>query len=147
MGTLEFPEPFDRPKSEPAPVSSSRDKVPRQIGGRMAPLEKRLHEAISSMGLMIALVNEVDGLAICDGAERLASALDKAAKQNPRVKRALEAALTGGVWAEVTFATGAIMFPIAINHGLMPDLLGIRRGNEPEPEPDNEPPADNLSVA
>lgn len=72
---------------------------------------------------MVAMVNEVDGLAILQGAERLSVALDKAAKQSPAVARALEAALTGGVWAEVAFASGAIILPIALNHHFIPASL------------------------
>lgn len=102
-------------------------------------MQGRLLEAISGVGIAVSLVNEIDGLAILQGAERLSIALDKAAKQNPSVRRALEAALTGGVWAEVSFAVGAIAVPIAMNHGMLPGTLagfvsvpGSQNGDRPK---------------
>lgn len=129
MSTLEFPAPLDREtlKETSKPVrKETAPKTTAQRGGpRQAPLQARLQEAIGGLGLLVVMVNEIDGLAIIQGAERLSISLDKAAKQNPSVRRTLEKALTGGVWAEVVFSVGAIAVPIALNHGLLPgSLLG-----------------------
>lgn len=136
-GGLDFPEPFERPKGTATPKVDTKPKA--ASGGRQAPLAGRLQEAIGGLGIMVALVNEVDGLAIIEGAERLSIALDKAAKQSPAVKRTLEAALTGGVWAEVAFATSAIAFPIMVNHRLLPgsiaNLYGEGKGISGVDEP------------
>ena len=130
MSNLEFPEALDRKTLGADPERDRAPKPSPSPGGRQAPLQKRLQEAIGGMGVMIALANEIDGMAIIEGAERLSIALDKAAKQSPAFKRTLEAVLTGGVWAEVAFASGAIIVPIALNHGLVPasvnGALGIR---------------------
>jgi hypothetical protein len=144
---LDFPEPLEKDVKPPAggtPGAKPKpDAKPKPTpGGRQAPLQGRLQEALGGIGIMIALVNEIDGLAIVEGAERLSHALDKAAKQNPSVRRTLEAALTGGVWAEVVFASGAIFVPIALNHRLLPASLtgGLVRsananGNGPDEPP------------
>lgn len=124
MSSLEFPAPLDRETVQPKEPAKDRAPKPSPATGRKAPLQGRLQEAIGGMGVMIALVNEVDGLAIIQGAERLSTALDKAAQQSPAVRRTLEAVLTGGVWAEVAFASGAIIVPIALNHGLVPASIG-----------------------
>lgn len=127
MGELEFPAAFKPPTGEEkTPPRDSRPKGTSSGGGRAAPLQGRLQEAIGGIGIIVAMLNEIDGLAIIEGAERLSIALDKAAKQNPAVRRTLEAALTGSVWAEVAFASGAIALPIAVNHRILPSgLLGV----------------------
>lgn len=79
---------------------------------------------IGGIGVLVVAFNEIDGLAIIQGAERLSIALDKAAKQNASVRRTLEKMLTGSVWGEVAFASAAIVAPIAINHRLLPASIG-----------------------
>jgi hypothetical protein len=143
--SLEFPAPLDAKKTEPVkPPPSRADTKPKPSpGGRQAPLQGRLQEAIGGIGIAVALVNEIDGLSIIEGAERLSHALDKAAKQNPSVRRTLEAALTGGVWAEVVFASGAILVPIALNHRLLPASLAgglVGSANANGNGPNNTPP-------
>lgn len=123
MGTLEFPEALDRSKLGQPPKDSAPKPKPGSGGGRKAPLQRRLEELITSAGVLVAMANEVDGLSIIHGAERLSNALDKAAEQNPAVRRALEAVLTGSVWGEVVLASGAIALPIAINHRMLPASL------------------------
>lgn len=123
---LDFPAPLekDAPKTSGPTRAPRADTKPKTApAGRQAPLQGRLQEAIGGIGIAVAMLNEIDGLAIIEGAERLSHALDKAAKQNPSVRRTLEAALTGGVWAEVIFASGAIFVPIALNHRLLPASL------------------------
>lgn len=123
-GGLDFPEPFEG-KQASKTGAVERAPKPATASGRAAPLAGRLQEAIGGIGIFVALVNEVDGLAIIEGAERLSLALDKAARQSPSLKRTLEAVLTGSVWAEVAFASGAIIVPIAVNHNLLPAMESL----------------------
>lgn len=119
-GPLDFPAAFEPPSTEQKAAKDSAPKKAPGTAGRATPLQGRLQEAIGGVGILVCLLNEIDGLAIIEGAERLSIALDKAAKQNPAVKRTLEAVLTGSVWGEVAFAAGAIALPIGVNHGMIP---------------------------
>jgi len=104
-----------------APAKPPRDRSRERSRARV-PLKPRLLEAIGGVGLMVSMVNPADGNAILAGAEQLAGALDNLARENPAVRRALEAALTGGAWSGVILAVAAIALPIAGNHGLIPQF-------------------------
>jgi hypothetical protein len=105
------------PRAETAP----KPKRGRPPGAAKAPLQKRLQEAFGAIGIVVSVRNEYDGTCILTGAERLSIALDNLAKQNPAVRRTLEAVLAGGAYGEVLFAVSAILLPIAANHGVLPE--------------------------
>jgi hypothetical protein len=99
----------------------------------------------TTVGTVIYAVNAVDGAAIIDGAERLAEALNNAAKTNDTLYRNLERMLTGSTWGGVIVAAGAIALPILANHGLLPFAIpGIDGQAVSENLPQSEP-ANDLS--
>lgn len=91
-------------------------------------LTKPLQAMIGNIGLLVGVFNQTDGLIIIDGAEDLAKALDKWAKESDRVYNTLEAMFQFSLGAEVTTAVAAIALPIAANHGLIPKSLIDRMG-------------------
>lgn len=96
-------------------------KTSTATGAKQAPkLAKALHTQISSVALIVAMVNQADGVAILNGSERLATSLAQVADTNPKVRKALEAAVSGGAWGGVIVAAVTIAVPILVNHGLVP---------------------------
>lgn len=75
---------------------------------------------------------QYDGSIIIEGAERLAGALDKAALESPALRRTLEMLVTTSAWGELAMAAGAILLPIAANHGVIPPAAAQLVG-APEP--------------
>lgn len=116
-----------------APTRSTRDQAPR--AKRKKSLEKPLVEFFTTVGTTLAMVNQADGIAIVQGAERLAAALNNVAKDNATVYRNLERMLTGSAWGGVFIAAGSIALPILANHNLLPfQIPGVQI---PETEPAN----------
>lgn len=97
------------------------ERKPRTPGGtRKKNLTKPLTEFFTTIGTVVMVANSTDGLAIINGAERLAEALNAVAKDNAAVYRNLERMLTGSNWGGVIVAAGAIALPIMSNHNLLP---------------------------
>jgi hypothetical protein len=114
---------------------------------RRAPLETRLTGSLVTLGTVVAATGSVtspaiqaDGVLICQHAPQVAAALDKVAKDDPRVAAALERMLTAGVWSGLIAAMLPLVVGIAANHGALPAHLATMLGAEaPEPEPAPEP--------
>lgn len=118
-----------RQKTEPSgeKASSRKKKIPGPVATpRATPLETRIRASLSGMELIVrvAFSDEVCGNAIAAGAPQLAKSLDDLAKQDPRVRRALEMAMTGGAWGEVLAASLTIVLPVLAHHG----ILGREKG-------------------
>lgn len=105
-----------KPTKVTAPPKTERK--PR--GGRPKSLKKPLEDLITSAGTTVALFNQVDGIAIVNGATDLATALNNVAKDNPTVHKNLTRLVTGSAWGSVFVAVSAIALPIAANHNLLP---------------------------
>lgn len=85
----------------------------------------------------MALVNQVDGVAILNGAEPLAKALNNVAKDNNVVYKNLERLVTGSAWGAVVMAAGGIVLPIVANHNLLPfQIPGVE---SPDPGVESKP--------
>lgn len=104
---------------------------------RRAPLEARLAASIASIGTMVmvsgALVSpaiSADGLVIAQHSGSVAAALDKVAKDDPRVAAALERMLTAGVWSGLLGALVPVALGIAANHGAIPANIAAMLGTE-----------------
>ena len=65
-----------------------------------------------------------DGLIVLAGGDKWVEATMTLAKSDPRIRRALDLALTGGAWGGFIVATASIAIPIASNHGLVPAFVG-----------------------
>lgn len=92
---------------------------------RKGSLEQRLAGTIGLAGTMAYAFNQRDGEIILSRAEALATALDHLAAENPAIKRALEAAMSGGAWGEVVLVVMPMVVAIGANHGLIPERYAI----------------------
>lgn len=123
-----------KPRSDRKPRDPSK---PRRAVGRPS-LARNLEDMVTQLGVMVAAADQTCGLAIIGGASNLAVALDRLAKQNPKVKAALERFVAGTAWSGVVTATAAILIPVAAHHGILPrriaDMLPVEEAVVSEPE-------------
>lgn len=124
------------------------DAKPKQAKAnpRRASLETRLTGSLTTLGTVVAATGtmvspavQADGVLIVAHAPGVAAALDKVAKDDPRVAAALEKMLTAGVWSGLIAALLPLMVGMAANHGAIPSSMADMLGVEPvpvEPEPD-----------
>lgn len=118
---------------------------------RRASLETRLSSAIASLGTGVAVGGlamgnqavQLDGASVIEHGPGLAQALDRLAKDDPRVAAALERMLTAGAWSGVVMASTPLLVAIAANHGLVPAQLAASLTGNPEQTAPEPPPASN----
>lgn len=126
-----------KPKADSAPKGKP---TPRR-----ASLETRLQGSLATIGTAVMVSGSMtseaitkDGLLIVQNAPNIAAALDKVAKDDPRVAAALERMLTVGTWSGLIAAVLPVAVGIAANHGAIPGHVAALFGTEAapaEPEP------------
>lgn len=126
----------------PKPVKIAQpqraDRKPKT--GRKKSLQKPLADLFTSAGTAVAILNQTDGMAIIEGADSLATALNNVAKDNDTVYRNLERMVTGSAWGAVFMAVGGILLPIAANHNLLPfQIPGVTPDTGAESKPETIP--------
>lgn len=86
--------------------------------------QESLTTRLTSTGVMVGMIagafNRRDGEIIVAGMPAFAESLVAVAETDPKVRKALEALVTGGAWSQVAMAGSAIAIPIAQNHGWIP---------------------------
>jgi len=100
--------------------SGSKNKSSSGKKSGKTPTKQSIFGLISTIGTGVMLVNAYDGQRILENAENLADALHKAAKENPALRRALNAALQASTWGAVASAFAPIIVPILANHRVLP---------------------------
>lgn len=115
------PKPKDSDKTKPKTGKSQRPS------GRPVALEPQLTEMFLMVGMVLASFNARDGEIVAANAPALGKAWANLAKEDKRVKAAIERLMTGSAWGQVIFVTGGMAFAIAQNHGVIGDV--------PEPAP------------
>jgi len=127
-----------------AQKSAKPDKAPKapKSAPRKASLETRLAGSLTTLGTMVAAAGamtspavQLDGVAVIQHAPNIAAALDKVAKDDPRVAASLERMLTAGVWSGLIAAMLPLVLAIAANHGAIPDHIAAMLGATPPPAP------------
>lgn len=124
-----------KPKADKAP------KAGKTSAPRKASLETRLTGNLVTLGTVIAATGGMtspavtaDGVLICQHAPNVAAALDKIAKDDPRVAAALERMLTVGTWSGLVAAMLPLVLGIAANHGAIPaGIAGLLGGAPADP--------------
>lgn len=119
--------------------SASSDGAPKKKRGRPpgsknkvsgkstdAALKEGLESYVGLIGSGLTMLPRTreDGLVILAGGDAWVEATMTLAKSDPRVRHALDVALTGGAWGGFIVATASIAVPIAANHGLVPAFVG-----------------------
>lgn len=133
----------DLAKDSAAGVKDRKPTGAKKPSTRATPIQKKVQSSLAGVELMtrVLLKDDVCADAIAEGSEQLARSLDDLAKQNPKVKKALETAMTGGAWGEVVASALAIVFPILVHHGIIGGGGGWGGG---EDEPSGfEPPSES----
>jgi len=121
-----FPEPDGEPELDDfvAPKTrkpAAKAKPKARTSSSPTSLQGQIKELVEAIGGGVSFINPDDGRIIVVQAEPLASALDRLAKQNPNVRRALQGLLVGGAWGEVlSIVLIGIALPIASNHQALP---------------------------
>ena len=118
--------------SAPKKVGRPKGSNPktRKYAGRLsnAALKAQLEQMFTIIGTVVVTRNQFDGMAIIKGSGDLADSLAELAKGNERIRQALEMMVTTSGYAGVATALGGILVPILINHGVIPDVLGLDIG-------------------
>lgn len=83
-------------------------------------LDEKLTEFFTLIGVGVIAFNEYDGLVILKRGPKLAEALNELAKEDEKIREALEKLLTVSTWGAVVTASASIAVPIAANHRLLP---------------------------
>lgn len=101
---------------------ASPKSPPRVTRGRNdTQLRNDLAQYISAVSLIPMTFGDIySAQVISTRAEYLAEAYTDLAKQNPKVRKALEAMMSGGAWGGAIVATASVLIPIAGHHGLIP---------------------------
>lgn len=91
-----------------------------------AALKEGLESYVTLIGSGLTMLPRTreDGLVVLAGGDAWVEATMTLAKSDPRVRHALDVALTGGAWGGFIVATASIAIPIAANHGLVPAFVG-----------------------
>ena len=118
-------------------AAAAKDDKPKasKSAPRRASLESRLAGSLATVGTGIMVAGamtspavQADGLLVVQHSANIAAALDKVAKNDPRVARTLERMLTVGTYSALIAATAPVLIGVAANHNLIPaevaDLLG-----------------------
>lgn len=90
---------------------------------RRQSLAPRLENAFMALGLGLSMVNQQDATIIAQNANNMAVAWDALANENPKIRRALERALSASAWGGVLAASLPVIMGIGMNHGLIPNLF------------------------
>lgn len=115
-----------------------REEIPYPPGG----YKEGLAAWYSGLGLMAMPIDETIGNAFIDNAERCAESVDKIAKKNPRIRKALNYLLTTSDYGELIFTHLPIFFAIFAyvkkpreekQHDL-DNVISIFKGFQPEPD-------------
>lgn len=121
--------PGTEPPPEASPPADSRPSGKGSRGGSsksskktagQTPSVKRLEGLIGSIGAGLYLVNVYDAERVLQGGSELAESLHQVAKDNPAVRRVLNAALATTGWAQLGAALMPVLIPILANHGILP---------------------------
>lgn len=127
-------------KREPKSAGKSSS---RPTGTRTAPLERRLAQSFTSIGvLVIALGDNVCGTAVVENAQMNAANVKELCDQNPKVRAAVEKMMEGGMYGKVFFGFAVTLLPVLRHHNLLPFAVGNaldkqeeHAANEENPEP------------
>lgn len=85
--------------------------------------EISLNRIIGGIGAGLSLFNEVDGSVIATGGPSVVHELVELAKSDKTLRKYLEWIAAPGKYGPLTMALMGVIFPIAMNHGLVPKIF------------------------
>lgn len=112
--------PTDKPKAKRGPGRPRRpDRAPDAPTLRPGKYKQPVMGLYGTIGMAVSLARPGAGMAIMQQAESCAIAWDKAARQNPSIRRVLDAALTTSTWSELLIAHVPIVLAILGDAGML----------------------------
>lgn len=133
-----------------AAYEASFDEPHQPKRPRPGPLAAKLTGLAASVGTMAYTAGAgtgnahlaYDGTVILAQAEALGRALDKLARENPAIRRALEKMVATTAWTELGMVSASILVPIMACHGFLPaDAATVMGAAPPPPRPPRSPKA------
>lgn len=119
-------EDLDELIGEVSPPEKEEKSKPKRKSSSSRTLRKRIEEMLKLLGMLLSGLDSYDGGVIIEAAPELASQLDQLAKESPRVRRFIEAALETGAWSGVVGVLGMkVVVPMAVHHSLLPDPVNV----------------------
>lgn len=100
-----------------------------RVGTSMKAIEDSLVQMYGFLGMGVAMFDPFAGMTITSDAEKLAASWIVLANSNPKVKKFLQKATTGGGIGAVLIAHAMVAVPIALHHGVLPTRLGANGAN------------------
>ena len=91
-------------------------------------IQAGITDLMGIIGTGVFMLNHYDGSVILANATNCASALTKAASQNPAIHKVLSSLIQTSAWAAVGSAFLPIGMAIAANHGVAPEIFLIDTG-------------------
>lgn len=116
--------PDDAPKKRRGRPPGSKNKSSGKSTDTALKEGLESYVGLIGSGLTMFPRTREDGLVLLAGGDAWVEATMTLAKSDPRVRRALDMALSGGAWGGFIVATASIAVPIAANHGLVPAFVG-----------------------
>lgn len=113
----------EAPKKRRGRPPGSKNKAGKSTD---AALKEGLETYVGLIGSGLTMMPRTreDGLVLLAGGDAWVEATMTLAKSDPRVRHALDIALTGGAWGGFIVASASIVVPIAANHGFVPEFVG-----------------------
>lgn len=117
--------PDSKPSGKGSGKGSSKGSGKGSKPAGRTPGKAQIEGLLATIGIGVSMVNAYDGQRIMEGSADLAEKLHDLAKENPAIRRALNAALATSAWGAVASALAPIILPIAANHGLVAPELAV----------------------
>lgn len=116
-------------------AAAEKDKAPkprRTRGPNKINIEAKVAESMTAAGTGIVLMGTMrqspqlifDGRVCIANAEKTGKAMSDLAKEDPRIRAALEKMFTTSSWAKVGIVAASTIVPIAACHGMAPAGVG-----------------------
>ena len=131
----------ETPPNDSAPKGQS---APRGSWPEGNAIQASFTDTLQGIGLLVEKVNKDDGQSIYKGASKLSEALVDLARKDPRYRKYLEKGSQPGKYGPIIMASGSILLPIAMNHGLLDGLFGPKK--EKKAKPVETPRADGVTA-
>ena len=104
------------------------DGPPKKRPAQLETLRSQLQESFAGIGAMVYLVNQFDGSVLLAKSEATANSLILLAERDPKIRRALQAAMSAQSYLQLAMVLGTVAIPIAWNHGLVKGVLDETTG-------------------
>lgn len=111
-----------RPKLRAPSANAEQKQPPKRSPGRPPGMAKKITDFYDNIGMVVGIVSMEDGAEIMNVSEPAGEAWAKLCQENPSVKRAWDRILTGNAWSAVIMVHAPLIYSIASNHGLVPEL-------------------------